>query len=256
MDEIQACANVRTALKFFALDGRYDVISSGSMLGINYSNVSSYPTGYVEFVQMHPLTFEEFLWANGVDDKIISILKQCYDNKDKVNDAMNDKMLDLFRQYIVIGGMPDVVNSFISEHNYATVLKLQRGIIRDYENDIAKYAESTEKVKSKACFRSIPAQLSKENKKFMYGVVEKNSKSSKYLGSINWLIDAGIVTICKNLSALDLPLVGYAEENYFKIYMNDTGLLVSMLDDGTNAQIIEGNLGIYAQFLKYDLLKY
>lgn len=245
LDEIQACANARTALKFFALDGRYDVISSGSMLGINYSNVSSYPTGYVEFVQMHPLTFEEFLWANGVDDKIISILKQCYDNKDKVNDAMNDKMLDLFRQYIVIGGMPDVVNSFISEHNYATVLKLQRGIIRDYENDIAKYAESTEKVKSKACFRSIPAQLSKENKKFMYGVVEKNSKSSKYLGSINWLIDAGIVTICKNLSALDLPLVGYAEENYFKIYMNDTGLLVSMLDDDTNAQIIEGNLGIY-----------
>lgn len=245
LDEIQVCANARTALKFFALDGRYDVISSGSMLGINYSKVASYPTGYVEFLQMHPLTFEEFLWANGVDDKIISILKNCYDTKAKVNDAMNDKMLELFRQYIVIGGMPDVVNSFVTEHNYATVLKLQRGIIKDYENDIAKYAESTEKVKAKACFRSVPAQLSKENKKFMYGVVEKNSKSSKYLGSINWLIDAGIVTICKNLSALDLPLVGYAEENYFKIYMNDTGLLVSMLDDGTNAQIIDGNLGIY-----------
>lgn len=244
LDEIQACANARTALKFFALDGRYDVISSGSMLG-NYSKVASYPTGYVEFLQMHPLTFEEFLWANGVSDKIISILKNCYDNKEKVNDAMNDKMLELFRQYIVVGGMPDIVNSFVTQHNYATVLKMQRNIVKDYENDIAKYADSTEKVKSKACFRSVPAQLSKENKKFMYGVVEKNSKSSKYLGSINWLIDAGIVAICKNLSALDLPLVGYSEDNNFKIYMNDTGLLVSMLDDGTTAQIIDGNLGIY-----------
>ncbi|MEG1394925.1 MAG: DUF4143 domain-containing protein, partial [Clostridia bacterium] len=228
-----------------ALDGRYDVISSGSMLGINYSKVASYPTGYVEFLQMHPLTFEEFLWANGVSDKIISILKDCFDNREKVNDAMNDKMLELFKRYIVVGGMPDIVNSFVTEHNYATVLKMQRNIVKDYENDIAKYAESGEKVKSKACFRSVPAQLAKENKKFMYGVVEKNSKSSKYLGSINWLVDAGIVTICKNLSALDLPLVGYSDDNNFKIYMNDTGLLVSMLDDGTTAQIIDGNLGIY-----------
>lgn len=245
LDEIEACPNARTALKFFALDGRFDVISSGSMLGISYSKVASYPTGYVEYLKMHPLSFEEFLWASGVSEGIISMLKACYDNKEKVNDAMNDRMLELFRQYIVIGGMPDVVNGFVTDHNYATALTRQRSIVKDYENDIAKYAVSTEKVKARACFRSVPAQLSKENKKFMYGVVEKNSKSSKYSGSINWLIDAGIVTMCKNLSALDVPLVGYAEEDHFKMYMADTGLLVSMLDDGTNAALIDGNLGIY-----------
>ncbi len=245
LDEIQACPNARTALKFFAMDKRFDVIASGSLLGVNYQKVSSYPTGYVEFLEMHPLTFKEFLWANGVDDSVITIIKECFDKKECVNDAMNSKLLELFKQYIVVGGMPDVVNSFVNNHDYAKVLKLQKGILEDYKNDIAKYAESTEKVKAAACFNSIPSQLAKENKKFMYSVVEKNSKSSKYLGSINWILDAGIAVQCKNVNTLELPLVAYAQDDYFKIYMADTGLLVAMLDDGTNIQIIEGNLGIY-----------
>lgn len=245
LDEIQACPQARTALKFFSVDGRYDVIASGSILGISCNNVPSYPTGYVEYLRMYPLTFEEFLWANNVSADIISNIRNSYEEKTEVNIALNEKMHQLFRQYIVVGGMPEVVQSFVTEHNYCTVLKLQRAILKDYENDIAKYAESTEKVKARACFKSIPTQLAKENKKFMYSVVEKNSKSSKYLGSINWLIDAGIVNICKNLSRLESPLIAFAQDEYYKIYMNDTGLLVAMLDDGTNAQIIEGDLGIY-----------
>lgn len=246
LDEIQACPNAITALKFFSIDGSFDVIASGSLLGISYSKVASYPTGYVQHLQMYPLTFEEFLWANGVSDEIILKLQQCYENIEEVNAAMNVKIQDLFKQYMVVGGMPEVVNSFVTEHNYATVLKIQRAIVKDYENDIAKYAESGEKVKAKACFKSIPVQLSRTNKKFMYSIVEKNSKSSKYIDSVNWLIDAGIVARCNNLARLELPLMGYVQENNFKIYMSDTGLLVSMLDDETNAQIIEGNLGIYS----------
>lgn len=178
--------------------------------------------------------------------RVILKLQQCYENIEEVNEAMNVKIQDLFKQYMVVGGMPEVVNSFVTEHNYATVLKIQRAIVKDYENDIAKYAESGEKVKAKACFKSIPVQLSRTNKKFMYSIVEKNSKSSKYIDSVNWLIDVGIVARCNNLSRLELPLMGYAQENNFKIYMSDTGLLVSMLDDETNVQIIEGNLGIYS----------
>ena len=244
-DEIQSCPKARTALKFFAIDKRFDVIASGSLLGINYSEVPSYPTGYVEFLEMYPLSLKEFLWANGVDDNIISIIKKCFDNKTKVDCAINAKLLEYFKKYIVVGGMPNVVNSFIRNHDYEEVLTIQRNILIDYQNDIAKYAVSTEKVKAKACFNSIPGQLAKENKKFIYRQFDKNGKTSKYEGSINWLIDAGIVNICNNLKLLDIPLIAYKDELNFKLYMADTGLLVSMLDNGTNIQIIEGNLGIY-----------
>ncbi len=245
LDEIQLCPNARTALKFFAIDKRYDVIASGSLLGINYEEVSSYPTGYVEFLDMHPLSFKEFLWANHIDDNVISILRECYLNKKLVNEAMNNKILEYFKQYIVIGGMPNVVNTFINNHNYEEVLNIQKNILIDYKNDIAKYAISTKKVKARACFESIPAQLAKDNKKFMYKQFDKNGRRDKYAGSINWLIDAGIVNICNNVSNLELPLIGYKEDDYFKLYIADTGLLVAMLDEGTNVQIIEGNLGIY-----------
>ena len=245
LDEIQACPNARTALKFFAIDKRFDVIGSGSLLGINYEEVSSYPTGYVDFLEMHPLSFKEFLWANEVDDSIISIVKKCFENRIAVNEAINLKLLEYFKQYIVVGGMPNVVNTFVTNHNFKEVLNLQKNILIDYKNDIAKYAVSTEKVKARACFESIPGQLAKENKKFIYKFFDKNGRNHKYFGSINWLIDAGIVNICNNITTLDLPLIAYKEENNFKLYMADTGLLVSMLDDGTNIQIIEGNLGIY-----------
>lgn len=244
-DEIQACPNARTALKFFAQDKRFDVIASSSMLGISFQKVSSYPTGYVEYLNMEPLDFEEFLWANGVSEMVINTLRQSFDSQTPVNEAMNKKMLELFRQYLVIGGMPACVDSFVNEWNYTKVLLIQRAIVRDYKNDIAKYAASTEKIKAKACFESIPAQLAKENKKFSYRFFDKKGRSNKYLGSLDWLLDAGIIRTCNCLSSLESPLIAQIKEGFFKIFMADTGLLVSMLDDGTNAQIINGELGIY-----------
>ena len=245
LDEIQNCPNARTALKFLAIDKRYDVIASGSMLGINYKEVASYPVGYVEHLEMYSLDFEEFLWANGITKQSISDIKEYFDKKEKVPTAMHEKMLELFKEYIVVGGMPRVVNEFVNTHNFANVLKIQKGIIEDYKDDIAKYAKDSEKAKVRACFLSIPKHLSKDYKKFRYGYVEPRATAKKFQGSLMWLYDAGIINFCHNLSIPELPLEGNARSDIFKVYMRDTGLLMSMLDDGSQEDIIDGNLGIY-----------
>lgn len=245
IDEIQHCPNARTALKFLAQDERFDVIASGSLLGINYKNVPSFPVGYVEHLEMYSLDFEEFLWANGINEQSIQNLKMYFDKKEKIPEAIHEKMMELFKEYIIVGGMPRVVTEFITTHNFAKVLKMQKNIILDYEDDIAKYAEGNEKTKARACFLSIPKQLAKEYKKFQYSVVEKRSTAKKYAGSLMWLYDAGIINFCYNLSAPELPLEGNAREDSFKVYMRDTGLLMAMLEDGAQEDIIDGNLGIY-----------
>lgn len=245
LDEIQNCPKARTALKFFALDKRFDVIASGSLLGINYKEVPSYPVGYVEHLEMYSLDFEEFLWANGVSEQSIIDIKYYFEKKEKVPTAMHEKMLELFKEYIVVGGMPRVVDEFTSTHNFANVLKLQKAIISDYLDDIAKYAEGTEKTKARACFLSIPKHLSKDYKKFRYGYVEPRGDAKKFAGSLMWLYDAGIINFCHNLSNPELPLEGNARSDIFKVYMRDTGLLMAMLEDGSQEDIIDGNLGIY-----------
>ena len=245
LDEIQMCPKARTALKFFATDKRFDVIASGSLLGINYKEVPSFPVGYVEHLEMYSLDFEEFLWANKISENSIEDLKSYFINREMIPNAIHTKMMELFREYIIVGGMPRVVTEFINTKNFSKVLKLQRSIILDYEDDIAKYADNTGKARSKACFESIPRQLAKVYKKFQYSVVEKNSTAKKYADSIKWLKDAGIINICHNLSNIDLPLEGNAREDCFKVYMADTGLLMAMLEDGAQEDIIDGNLGIY-----------
>ena len=140
LDEIQHCPNARTALKFLAQDGRFDVIASGSLLGINYKEVPSFPVGYVEHLEMYSLDFEEFLWANGLNETSIADLKDYFDQKKKVPTAIHEKMMELFKEYIIVSGMPKVVQEFVTSHNFAKVLRLQRGIISDYEDDIAKYS--------------------------------------------------------------------------------------------------------------------
>ena len=245
LDEIQMCPKARTALKFFSIDKRFDVIASGSLLGINYKEVPSFPVGYVEHLEMFSLDFEEFLWANNISERSISDLKEYYEKKEKVPTAIHSKMMEQFKEYIIVGGMPRVVTEYINTKNFAKVLKLQRSIIQDYEDDIAKYADNLEKVRARACFNSIPKQLAKEYKKFQYSVVEKKSTAKKYSSSIKWLKDAGIINICHNISNIELPLEGNAKEDCFKIYMADTGLLTAMLEDGTQEDIIDGNLGIY-----------
>ena len=247
LDEIQECPEARTALKFFRMDGRFDVIGTGSLLGVKGygKEPRSIPVGSETVIDMYPLDFEEFLWANEIDAKLIDSLKRYLDDAVPVPEALHQRMKQLLLQYTVVGGMPDVVQTFVNTKQMDEVLQMQRDIVRSYEDDMVKYAEKADKSKIKECFQSIPKQLSKENKKFQYSVIKKGSTASKYLGSLQWIEDAGIISRCYNLSAPALPLDGNAEEDVFKVYMRDCGLFVSMLEDGTQFDILQGNLQGY-----------
>lgn len=245
LDEIQNCPRARTALKFLSIDKRFDVIASGSLLGINYEEVPSFPVGYVENLEMHSLDFEEFLWANGISKEGIGYLTEYFEENKLVPSATHDKMMNIFKEYIVVGGMPRVVNEYVKTHDFSKVLKMQKDIVNNYLDDIAKYAISSEKAKARECFLSIPKQLAKDYKKFQYTLVDERGSARKFAGSLMWLYDAGIINYCYNLTNPELPLEGNSINNQFKIYMNDTGLLVSMLEEGTQKDIINGNLGIY-----------
>lgn len=213
--------------------------------GINYKEVPSFPVGYTESIEMFSLDFEEFLWANGISEEAIGYIKDYFDKKETVPSAMHEKMMQLFREFIVVGGMPRVVSEFVESHNFINVLKIQQEIVRNYLDDIAKYAEGTEKAKARECFLSIPKQLAKDYKKFQYSLVRQGGSARKYAGSLMWLFDTGIINYCYNLSNPELPLEGNSINNQFKIYINDTGLLMSMLEEGSSKDIIDGNLGIY-----------
>ena len=245
LDEIQDCPDARTALKFFKLDGRYDVIGTGSLLGVKgYGDKEpkSIPVDYETVIDMTPLDFEEFLWANGISEQIITLLHTHLQNQTPVPDALHARMRELLLQYTVVGGMPDVVQTFVDSRRMDEVLQLQRDIVRSYEDDMVKYADKKDKAVIKECFQSIPKQLSKENKKFQYSVVKKGATASKFAGSLQWIEDAGIIARCYNLFITELPLDGNADQDTFKVYMRDTGLFVSMLEDGTQFDILQGNL--------------
>lgn len=245
LDEIQHCPQARTALKFLANDSRFDVVASGSLLGINYKDTESFPVGYTEELELMSLDFEEFLWANDIADNIIEKVRDSFENRTTMDPFFHKSLMDLFKLYIVIGGMPAAVSSYMKYKNYQKVLRIQRGIIADYKNDIVKYASKADKQKIVSCFNSITTQLSKDYKKFQFSVVEKKSGARKYGGALNWLKDAGIISFCYNLSRLELPLEAFKIESEFKVYMNDTGLLISMYEDSTADSIMNGNLGLF-----------
>lgn len=228
LDEIQHCPNARTALKFLAEDNKYDVIASGSLLGLHYKEIISIPVGYEMQIEMYSLDFEEFLWASGVSEEVINGLKKYFDDKNKVEDFINEKYLSLFTDYMIVGGMPQVVNDFIVNKNYQRANEIQNSILNTYRDDIIKYAEGSMKQKILATFNSIPIQLAKEYTKFQYKTIEKNGNKRKYDTSIEWLIDAGIVKKCNNVSKPEIPLVAYNQIENFKVYMLDTGLLTCM----------------------------
>ncbi len=244
LDEIQECPQARTALKFFSLDGRYDVIGTGSLLGVaGYGKEpASVPVGYETLINMHPLDFEEFCWANDISDSMIEMLRSHLEAETPVPPALHSRMRSLLLEYTVVGGMPDVVQSFVDNRDMASVLRIQRDIVRAYEDDMVKYAPAANKPLIKQCFQSIPRQLAKENKKFQYSLAKKGSTAARFAGSLQWIEDAGIITRCNNLSITELPLDGNAIDDQFKIYMADTGLFVSMLEDGTQFDILNGNL--------------
>ena len=244
LDEIQECPEARTALKFFKIDGRYDVIGTGSLLGVKGygKEPKSIPVGSETVIDMYPLDFEEFLWANGIDAAVIELLKNNLETETPIPEALHKRMRQLLLQYTVVGGMPDVVQTFINTKRMDEVLQIQRDIIRSYEDDMVKYAEKKDKANIKECFQSIPKQLSKENKKFQYSIIKKGTTASKYAGSLQWIEDAGIISRCYNLSITELPLDGNADKDFFKVYMSDCGLFVSMLEEGTQYDILNGNL--------------
>ena len=247
LDEIQECPDARTALKFFHLYGRYDVIGTGSLLGVRGygKEPKSIPVGYETTIDMSPLDFEEFLWANGISEVVIDSLRKNIRAVTPVPEALHKKMRQLLLQYTVVGGMPDVVQTFVDTKRLDEVLNMQRDIVRSYEDDMIKYANQKDKSHILECFQSIPKQLSKENKKFQYSVVKKGSTASKYAGSLQWIEDAGIISRCYNLTATELPLDGNAQDDVFKVYMRDCGLFISMLEDGTQFDVLQGNLARY-----------
>ena len=244
LDEIQSCPNARVALKSFALDGRIDVIASGSLLGLHYKEVTSYPVGYERYVNMYPLDFEEFLWGLGVKKEIIEILRESFKQKTPVDEYINKQFSDYFKLYMIIGGMPKIVNDYIENNSMNITLKNQKSIIDNYIYDIEKYAKKTDKSKIINTFYSIPVQLARNNKKFSYVSILENEKDvgeRKYASSLDWLKDAGIVNMCYNLENPEAPLVTNIRLNCFKLYLMDTGLLTSMYENSVQNEIINGN---------------
>ena len=247
LDEIQSCPNARTALKSFALDGRIDVICSGSLLGLYYKEVTSYPVGYERVVDLYPLDFEEFLWGIGIKKEIINYVRECFESIEPIDEYILKQLSEQFKMYMLVGGMPNVVNEYIKTNSLSKVLTMQKAIVENYLLDVVKFAETSSKQKIINTFNSIPAQLSKKNKKFLFSEInedEENVGERKYTSAMEWLKDAGIINFCYNLSEPALPLISNIRLNCFKVYMRDTGSLISMLQERTQKAILDDDLYI------------
>ncbi len=269
LDEIQKCADARTALKFLAEDGRYDVIASGSLLGLSYGKdadsdvepIESIPVGYEKTVMMYSMDFEEFLWAYGYTYDTIAYLKSFYDSRKKIPLEIHQKYESLLREYLVVGGMPEVVASFIEYKDFTKVQEIQDKILTSYADDISQHAKGAEKVKVRKCYDSIPRQLAKENKKFKYSEVEHKATSRKFGDSVQWLTDANMAYTCYNTTLPTLPLKAYEKDNEFKLYIADTGLLLALFGFATKQALLNGTLkgfakgGIYENFVAETLVK-
>lgn len=269
LDEIQKCANARTALKFLAEDGRYDVIASGSLLGLAYGKdadkdveeVESIPVGYEKPLVMYSLDFEEFLWAYGYGSDTIEYLKDFFSSKEKIPFEVNEKFEAILNEYLVVGGMPEVVADFMEHKDFTRVQEIQDKILASYADDISQHAKGAEKVKVRKCYDSIPRQLAKENKKFKYSEVESKATARKFGDSIQWLRDANMAYICYNTTTPMLPLIAYEKDSEFKVYINDTGLLLALYGFATKQALLNSNLkgfakgGIYENFVAETLVK-
>ena len=236
-DEIQIVPKAATALKNFREDGRFDVISSGSLMGINYQEIESNAVGNKEDYDMKSMDFEEFLWAKGYSHEQIDDIFSYMKNIKPLPTVMFSKLSELFKDYIIVGGMPEIVKKYIEQNNFSGILDAQRQIIRDYEEDITKYAIGLDKAKILNVYRKISVFLSNENKKFFITKVEKNARSNQYVGVIDWLKNSGIINISYCLEEPSLPLKGHYNPDNFRLYFMDTGLLIGALDDETQLDL-------------------
>lgn len=253
-DEIQDCPMARASLKYFYEDGRFDVLCTGSLLGVSGYKTkveleeekrASIPVGFEDIITMYPMDFEEWLWANDVKPMVLDYLFQCYKSEVPVDESIHETMRQYLLNYVTVGGMPEVVTTFMTTHNFGKVLNIQRRIVDEYKSDMLQYATQEDKGRIVECFDSIPSQLAREYKKFTYSVVKKSARGRDYAGCLKWIEDAGIIRRCYNIQITELPLEGQKISDEFKVYMADVGLLVCMLEDGTQAGIQSGNLGMY-----------
>lgn len=269
LDEIQKCSDARTALKFLAEDNRYDVIASGSLLGLSYGQdddrevkeIESVPVGYEKQVMMYSLDFEEFLWSYGYGNDTVDYLRSFFESREKIPSEILQRFDNILREYIIVGGMPEVVSDFMEFKDFGRVQEIQDKILASYADDISQHAKGAEKVKVRKCYDSIPRQLARENKKFKYSEVESKATARKFGDSIQWLHDANMAYICCNTSTPVIPLKAYEKENEFKLYINDTGLLMALYGFAAKQALLNGKLkgaakgGIYENFVAETLVK-
>ncbi len=245
-DEIQEFPDIATAPKFFKIDGRFDVICSGSMLGINYRKIESNSVGYKLDYEMHSMDFEEFLWAKGYDNEFIGDILEHMLTLTPFNELELNILNSLFLDFCILGGMPAVVREYIAKNTFEDSLDIQRQLIADYREDIRKYADGLDQARILNVFNHIPSQLAKENKKFQISKVASGARFKDYRGCVEWLADSGMVNICYQLNFPELPLKGNYVDNKYKIYFADTGLLVAMLDEEAQEDLrANKNLGVY-----------
>lgn len=263
LDELQDCPNARSAFKFLAEDGRCDVVATGSLLGIKYKyrkrrermEPRSIPVGFERQATMHSLSFEEFLWASGITEELIELARGFFQRREKVPDAVNDRFNALVRDYIVVGGMPEVVSDFVENRHFGKVQTLQEKLIASYIDDIHRYAEPVDVPKIEGCFRAIPRILARENRKFKYGEVEKGGTARKYLSCVEWLKDAWLASLAECVNETRPGLSAYVREDWFKLYLSDVGLLSSVYGMLVKKEILDGTLagnvkgGVYENFV-------
>ena len=262
LDEIQECPEAITSLKFWTADGRYDVVASGSLLGIDYNRPGSYPVGYVDYLTLRGLDFEEFLWAQGLGRGLTSSIRQMFDARETVPAAIHDQLMGHYRTFCALGGMPEVVQRYEETKDFRVADRVQRALLQDYLYDIAHYATAAEKIKAERCFLSIAGQLlGKENHKFQYKVVERGGKAAKYYSSVDWLTRADMAATSANVTSVAYELTDYEVEGNFRLYCTDVSLLLAMRDFALKQAIVEGTLagntkgGLYESFVADALLK-
>lgn len=269
-DEIQDCPNARTAIKFLVEDGSYDYIESGSLLGINYKeeddeedsddgDIASVPVGSEDMLDMYPLDFEEFLLACGMTDQVIDCLRKAYVAEKPVPEFIHEQVMTKFRQYLVVGGLPEVVNAYVTERDFAHTLNAQKNLLAGYRRDITKYAKS-DKALVRAVFDAIPSQLAKNDKRFVLANIEKGATRRKYGEPTQWLIDAGMGYYSVNVNAFSLPFANVENKTLFKLFMVDPGLVCYMSLDGRQFEVMNGNIDINEgalaeQFVASELAK-
>ena len=236
-DEMQDCINCATSLKAFKLDGRFDVICSGSLMGINYNEIESNSVGYKEDFEMYSLDFEEYLWAKGYKKDQIEEMYRKLLTTTPLSNVEYSVMLENFREYMVLGGMPAIVFTFVKQKNYSGTLKMQKQLLLDYEEDITKYAQGLDKGRILDIYRKIPVFLGKDNKKFQISKIRSGARSRDYIGTVEWLNNAGIINVCYCMTSPELPLKGNYNPDNYKIYFRDTGLLIGSLDEEVQADL-------------------